>query len=93
MTSMKVYLLLLSLMVINFSFKEESRFGLAHVARPIYIQQHSNDKLSSYLKMFETLGMVCMCCDGAKFGQDLCSATWDGSTSCSNLKCLPWKFQ
>ncbi|KAK6779231.1 hypothetical protein RDI58_021415 [Solanum bulbocastanum] len=94
MSSIKVYLLLLSLIVINFSFQDESRIGLAHVARAIYVQQHSN-KLSSssveHLKMFETLGMVCKCCDGANFGQDLCSATWDGS--CSNLKCFPWKFQ
>ncbi|TMW90273.1 hypothetical protein EJD97_015976 [Solanum chilense] len=79
MSSFKVHFLLLSLLLINFS---ESRFA---------IQQHNTIKLSSYLKMFETLGMVCKCCDGDKFGQDLCSATWDGS--CSNLKCFPWKSQ
>ncbi|KAK4359215.1 hypothetical protein RND71_021444 [Anisodus tanguticus] len=98
MSSFKFHFLLLSLLVINFS---ESRFGLADAARPISVQQqqqHSN-KLSSssveYLKMFETLGMVCKCCDGVDIGegknQDLCSATWDGS--CSNLQCFPWKSQ
>lgn len=83
MSSFKVHFLLLSLLLINFS---ESRF-----ARPISLQQHNTIKLSSYLKMFETLGMVCKCCDGDNIGQDLCSATWDGS--CSNLKCVPWKSQ
>uniref|UniRef100_M1C8Y8 Uncharacterized protein n=1 Tax=Solanum tuberosum TaxID=4113 RepID=M1C8Y8_SOLTU len=78
MSSFKVHFLLLSLLLINFS---ESRS-----ARPISLQQHSTNKLSSYLKMFETLGMVCKCCDGV-----VCSATWDGS--CSNLKCFPWKSQ
>ncbi|KAK4342837.1 hypothetical protein RND71_038653 [Anisodus tanguticus] len=96
MSSFKVHFLLLSLLVINFS---ESRFGLADATRPISVQQqqHSNKFTSSveYLKMFETLGMVCKCCDGVDIGegkkQDLCSATWDGS--CSNLQCFPWKSQ
>ncbi|CAN4116017.1 unnamed protein product [Withania somnifera] len=100
MSSFKVHFLLLSLLVINFSSQEESTFGLANAARPISVQQqqHSNMLSSSveYLKMFETLGMVCKCCVvGADFGQgknqELCSATWDGS--CSNLQCFPWKSQ
>ncbi|CAN4106009.1 unnamed protein product [Withania somnifera] len=98
MSSFKVYLFLLSVMVINFSFHEESRFGFVDAARPISVQQQHNSKFSSsikYLKMFETLGMVCKCCDGADFGQgikqDLCTTSWNGS--CSNLQCFPWKFQ
>ncbi|MCD7452969.1 hypothetical protein HAX54_019026 [Datura stramonium] len=103
MTSFKVYLLLVSLiLVVNFSFQEESRIGLADTARPISVQQqqHKSTKLSSsvnlkYLKMLETLGMVCKCCDGEVFGQgkyqELCSVTWDGT--CSNLQCSPWKSQ
>ncbi|OIT39140.1 hypothetical protein A4A49_00712 [Nicotiana attenuata] len=97
MSSFKVYLLLLSLLVINFSFQEKSRFGLADAARPISLQSQ-NSKFSSsveYLKIFKTLGMVCKCCDGvdSREGrkQDLCSATWAGS--CSNLQCFPWKFK
>lgn len=84
-------------MLINFSFQEESRFGYADAARPISLQQQHSSKLSSsiqFLKMSETLGMVCKCCDGMDIEkgikQDLCSATWDGS--CSNLQCFPWKF-
>ncbi|CAN4106034.1 unnamed protein product [Withania somnifera] len=98
MSSFKVHFLLLSLLVINFSSQEKSRFGLANAARPISVlHQHSNKLYSSvqYLKMFETLGMICKCCDGENTGegkkQDLCSATWDGS--CSNLQCFPWKSQ
>ncbi|KAF3636369.1 hypothetical protein BC332_23518 [Capsicum chinense] len=102
MSSFKVHLLLISLLVINFSSQEESRYGLAYAARPISTvqqqQQHRSNKLSSsvdYLKKFETLGMVCKCCDGIDVEkgkkQELCSATWVGS--CSNLQCFPWKSQ
>lgn len=92
MSSFKVHFLLLSLLVINFS---ESRFGLSDAARPISTQHISKFSSVEYLKMFETLGMVCKCCDGENFGQeinqDLCRATWNDS--CSNLKCFPWKSQ
>ncbi|KAJ9684427.1 hypothetical protein PVL29_016742 [Vitis rotundifolia] len=41
-----------------------------------------------YSKVFNTLGVVCKCCDG-EGGE--CKSTWEGS--CPKLQCLPWKYQ
>ncbi|MQM02272.1 hypothetical protein Taro_035037 [Colocasia esculenta] len=42
---------------------------------------------TGYVKVFESLGMMCECCDGA--GGE-CKSKWN--SPCSNLKCRPWKF-
>ncbi|GMH10185.1 hypothetical protein Nepgr_012026 [Nepenthes gracilis] len=52
-------------------------------ARPLALPPHH----PSYSKFYETLGVVCKCCDGV--GAE-CSSRWTGS--CSKLQCLPWKF-
>ena len=43
--------------------------------------------VGSYARVFDTLGMICKCCDGP--GGD-CTSRWNGS--CSNLQCIPWRF-
>lgn len=42
---------------------------------------------AGYSKVFNTLGVVCKCCDG-EGGE--CRTTWEGS--CPKLQCLPWKY-
>ncbi|CAH1445836.1 unnamed protein product [Lactuca virosa] len=40
-----------------------------------------------YLSSFDTLGMICKCCDLPK---NECTSKWNGS--CSNIQCIPWRF-
>jgi len=40
-----------------------------------------------YMRVFESLGMTCRCCDGA--GGE-CRSSWD--STCTKLDCHPWKF-
>ncbi|KAI3819045.1 hypothetical protein L1987_12867 [Smallanthus sonchifolius] len=40
-----------------------------------------------YEGAFDTLGMICKCCD--RLGGN-CTSRWNGS--CSNLQCIPWRL-
>ncbi|KAH0465462.1 hypothetical protein IEQ34_005565 [Dendrobium chrysotoxum] len=43
-------------------------------------------KQEGYVKVLESLGLVCRCCDGPE-GE--CRSSWD--STCTNLDCQPWK--
>ncbi|KAF7142242.1 hypothetical protein RHSIM_Rhsim05G0199800 [Rhododendron simsii] len=70
---LKPSLLVLLLLVINFT-----------EARPLSFLPQQR-----FSKVFETLGVVCKCCDGP--GGE-CTSTTGINPNCSNLQCLPWKL-
>ncbi|PKA48589.1 hypothetical protein AXF42_Ash017488 [Apostasia shenzhenica] len=51
-------------------------------ARPLPFVEHDG-----YVKVLQTLGLRCRCCDAA--GGD-CRSSWDAA--CEKLDCRPWKF-
>ncbi|KAE9447741.1 hypothetical protein RHGRI_015341 [Rhododendron griersonianum] len=77
---LKPSLLLLLLLVISFTC-QTPRFT---EARPLSFLPQQR-----FSKVFETLGVVCKCCDGP--GGE-CKSTTGVNPNCSNLQCLPWKL-
>ncbi|CAK9137617.1 unnamed protein product [Ilex paraguariensis] len=76
----KPWMFLLLLLVISFKCQSTR---VAEAASPVALLPKQR-----YSKIFETLGVVCKCCDGA--GGE-CRSIWVGS--CSKLHCIPWKLQ
>ncbi|KAI3677476.1 hypothetical protein L6452_36739 [Arctium lappa] len=74
---------MLFVLVSGFSFKPRHQMTIFAQGRSLSIIPQQ----STYAKVFDTLGIVCKCCDHP--GED-CTSRWNGS--CSNLRCIPWKF-
>ena len=45
------------------------------------------DVFSGYPRGFDTLGMICKCCD---LPNSDCTSRWNGS--CSDIQCIPWRL-
>ncbi|MFS7953709.1 hypothetical protein Hanom_Chr07g00621801 [Helianthus anomalus] len=73
---------LVFVLVTGFRFESNHQVMIFAQARPLSLVSTAR-----YVRAFDTLGMICKCCDSV--GGD-CTRTWSGS--CSNLQCLTWRL-
>lgn len=65
-----------------------SRF-MVIVYRRIWSLFENQLAVAGYVKVLQSLGMTCHCCDGTR-GE--CQSSWDSTSNCGKLQCRPWKF-